>query len=403
MNDVDLCTDKTLSIHLTDNNCLTRCLNEQNLTFCYNNCTKNSNPKINILALSYSFPHNPMPCSEHYFKMILSNQIEHVSELFDAPRKYKTVSNFDVQDRINSTENEKQVDMIITWKYEYEECRQTFSISANSQSMKHQTTTNETSYILYNLFACEEFVVRVYPENQDAYSVGTNITLRTIEPSPVRDLQVYQDNDKSLIKLNYSAPEYGSKCVKRYIALIENEFETYSADVSMKIISGVYACVTYNITVIASINDEDDAISHAPTTTISSEIESSTSVEPTVNPLDPQHHDNAVFWTMKTEPIVFNQPQQPQLVSKTEDSLKLSVIKSAETRNKCPVSKFRVKCTSNEDETKVYDSESKTSNVTIEDLTAFHNYSCVASLENEVGEISIWSSPSNFETDEGGR
>lgn len=113
-------------------------------------------------------------------------------------------------------------------------------------------------------------------------------------------------------------------------------------------------------------------------------------------------HDELETRTIKTQPRQFAQPQQPQLVSNTEKTLTLNVIPADETKNKCSISVFNIRCTSTENESDKTYGRSKSSNVTIEDLLPYHNYSCAASIDNENSETSVWSSPANFMTKEGG-
>jgi len=398
-NGSDMCNTSYVSLNLTSRTCVEQC-NE--------GCSCNQSFTLKANSLSYNFSEPLIPCATYFYLIGIINSSTTSSSTFnatfDAYRKYGEIENFTITDEEEFVNNTTVLNMIVTWDYRNVECKETFVVSAKGQGNNYESSIQGYRHKFQKLDACEKFDISIHISNQTNISNEGTHTMKRIVPSEIQSLTLSQEEDKTLIKIAWIAPEYGAKCIDRYTIQVKNEFEEFNRNVTstLYLLSEVYACVNYNITVginTSTINEE------SLTTSTTSTIETTTFL-PSISPAKQDNTELSKHGYIKTEPRPFAQPQLLQLHEHTEKSLIFNVVPSNELKNKCPISMYHVECTSNEiinTGNKTMSGSSSGQLVEVDKLEPFHNYSCKASIENEKKERSIWSYNSTFMTKEGSK
>ncbi|XP_070496815.1 receptor-type tyrosine-protein phosphatase H-like isoform X2 [Chironomus tepperi] len=393
-NGSEMCDASFVSIELTDKNCVEKC----------KTCLCIQSFKCEANNLKYNVLKPLTPCATYFYQLQIINSTTSstiFNSTFDAFRKYAEIKNLTIIDEEEIHNNSKTLNMLITWDYENLECLETFVVSARGQGNYFESSIQGYRHTFVNLEACEEFNINIYIRDQQNSNASATHMMKRINPSEIRNLSLSQENDKTSIIIAWVAPEYGAKCVDRYMIHVKNEFEELSRNTtsSVYLISDVYACINYTITLSISTLAMDNE--NFFTTTLSSITSTIRTTTLSSSPSPASVIESSKTGNIKTEPRPFNPPQQLLLYNQAVNTLTFTVIPSNEVKNKCSISEYHVECTSNETANKTISGSSKSEIVQVEGLEAFHNYSCKASIENENKIKSYWSYNSTFMTKEG--
>ncbi|KAL7045157.1 hypothetical protein ACKWTF_002163 [Chironomus riparius] len=389
-NGSEMCDTAIVSITLTNKNCIVNC----NQLF-----------EVKADNLKYNFLESLTPCATYFYEIQIINSTtpSKFNKTFDAYKKYAEIKNLTITDEEEIENSSKTLNMVITWEYENNECKENFEVLARGQNNNYQSTIQGYTNTFKNLQACEEFNVTIYIKDNQNIITSAIHTMKRIIPSEIRNLLLSQEDDKTSINVAWMAPEYGAKCIDRYMIYVKNDFEyefIRNTTSNVYLLSDVYACVNYTIMVSISTSEIDDENSETTLFSTTSTIKTTTfsvSISPAIEYIS----ESSINSSIKTEPRQFVQTQNLQLNKQTDKSLSFTVVPSNDPKNKCPIVKYYVECTSTETGNKT-ESASNTSNIVeVDKLEPFHNYSCKASIENENQVKSIWSYNTTFMTKEG--
>lgn len=394
-----MCNTSFVSLNLTSRTCVEQC-NE--------GCACNQSFRLEANRLSYNFSEPLIPCVTYFYQIGIINSSTTSSSTFnatfDADRKYGEIENFIITDEEEFVNNTTVLNMVVTWDYKNVECKETFVVSAKGQGNNYESSIQGYRHKFQKLDACEKFDISIHISNQTNVSNAGTHTMKRIIPSEIQSLTLSQEEDKTLIKIAWTAPEYGAKCIDQYIIRVKNESEittkTIYVSSTIYLLTEVDACANYSITV--SINTS--TINEENLTTSTTRIIETTTFSSSISPAKQEITELSKHGYIKTEPRPFAPPQVPLFHGHTEKSLTFNVVPSNELKNKCPISMYHVECTSNEVVNignKTMSGSSPGQLVEVDKLEPFHNYACKAAIENEKKERSIWSYNSTFMTNEG--
>lgn len=223
------------------------------------------NPTELIISNYFDFVFLCNRCQRYEYKM----EIFEFPSFLNATISEKFVSNADYDQlelQLEEFRDANGAQIRVTWNdTQYPLCQKNYLLLVMSQNtVVYSAETLSLQVTTRALEPCDTYVISVSPKRGnytlDQFGASENYTMTNYPPSIIRSLAAVIAENGNGINVNWLAPEVGSKCVRHYVVQAESEYEKREMNTTNTnyIITNVYACVEYTISVHSKTFDDED-------------------------------------------------------------------------------------------------------------------------------------------------